>query len=288
MTLTDLDAIRAACDASPYDRTPASILADALDDAGRPEEAHEQRLRVTMMKILEDVDDDRPRLEYAEMVGGGRGEFIRVQCELAIRNGYAGTNESSWILELQFRMFKLRCRERDLWYRSPTAKLFVPKGFDLVTVDPQTTSFGFSLTGSPDNPVIWANVSRGFPTALTCSWADFQHYAPKMIWWAPQTCWKCDGGKSHKVTDGTYHCLQCRGTGEIPGATMACPFTADRCEEGCKRCSGSGRVPAPMPRDALPITKANVVIFPHGGIEEAHLKWLRERWPTIRKWTLPA
>ena len=51
-----------------------------------------------------------------------RAEFVRVQCELARREGYAGTNENNWSVELHKRMSDLRIRERELldpdWFPS--------------------------------------------------------------------------------------------------------------------------------------------------------------------------
>lgn len=81
--MTDEAALLAACEAAPHDDTPPLVLADWYDDHGEPAKALERRLFVATRAVCRDPRDDAPRLAYAELVGGDRAKFIRVQVEIA-------------------------------------------------------------------------------------------------------------------------------------------------------------------------------------------------------------
>jgi uncharacterized protein (TIGR02996 family) len=84
---TDETALLAAIAAHPDEDTPRLMLADLYDEWGEPQKACDQRLGVCLRAVKVSLADDAPRLEYAgicERYGRAeRGEFIRVQCELA-------------------------------------------------------------------------------------------------------------------------------------------------------------------------------------------------------------
>lgn len=78
--------LRAIAD-RPGDPLPRLYFADYLDERGERDAACEQRLEVALRDVLESPDDDGPRMKYAEVCEqygmAERGEFVRVQCELA-------------------------------------------------------------------------------------------------------------------------------------------------------------------------------------------------------------
>ncbi len=71
-----------------------------------------------LQAILAEPDNDALRLVCAdwwdEQGEAARAEFVRVQVELTMREGYAGTDRSRWSDELKRRMEKLRRREQEL------------------------------------------------------------------------------------------------------------------------------------------------------------------------------
>jgi uncharacterized protein (TIGR02996 family) len=112
------------------DFTPLPILADALQDAGCENAAVLGHCRSnaepwswvvslmlgeTMRAVVEGRDEDFPRLVWADEAGGERGEFVRVQCELARHDP-----KTEWIGDPETGIYgweklaHLRRRERDL------------------------------------------------------------------------------------------------------------------------------------------------------------------------------
>ncbi len=114
--------------------------------------------------ILAEPDNDALRLVCAdwwwEQGEVERAEFVRIQVEMAMREGYAGANRSRWSNELKRRMEKLCCRERELmWqpFESPPIYRWTERLRDVGLV---TWTF-----------------RRGFVHALTCAAADWLAHA---------------------------------------------------------------------------------------------------------------
>ncbi len=114
--------------------------------------------------VLAEPESDALRLICAdfweEQGETERAEFVRVQIELAIREGYAGADRSHWGNELKRRMENLCCRERELmWqpFESPPIYRWTERlrGVGLVT---------------------WT-FRRGFIHAIACTVADWLAHA---------------------------------------------------------------------------------------------------------------
>ncbi len=212
------------------------VYADWLEEHGRPAEGYAQRLRVKLNAVLREPAGDAPRLAYAAFLEGHAGavpcpdcedesgyrvycrrcegsgragrvsdggreraEFIRVQCELAVREGYAGTTESRWGVELRERMYALRYRERELlithhkhWGPDLPG---VPRGEWGLLDD---LHLGWPLT---PHVAIDLEFRRGFVGRVECTTAD---------WCGGQQCRRCNGG----IRPGhSRRCPDCYGTG---------------------------------------------------------------------------
>ena len=234
-----------------------------------------------------------------------RAEFIRVQCELA---KLPNCGRCGACAPMHSRINKLcpaseyhplRRRERELlerfWYEwSGIITVRNPGGPATYCANYHAGSDGFGIT-----------FSRGFPHSIRCTAADWIRIAPEIAW-GPVKCERCkvpyvgtssgkivkglefseDGGDYARVED----CPACSGRG-VTGPTMVCPASvnpkvswtysevAGRYVElpaheshkraGCCRCSGSGRVPRPMPITAQPIHEVRLtdgpVIHQSGG-----------------------
>lgn len=129
--------------------------------------------------IIANPADDLPRLVYADWLddrGDPRGEFIRVQVELAglevvadqfrvidiLRDGYGPTLR---------RRDALRRRERELFHAASGGWIEAMPRCTYNLVDTMSTS----PRGDP-----WFVVRRGFPEHLAASWEQFARYADEL------------------------------------------------------------------------------------------------------------
>lgn len=157
--------LKLAVDAHPLDAGRRGAYADSLDDAGEPAAAALQR-------VLAWPDDDGRRLEYADAVGGDRGEFVRAQIASATY-----TDCPVRLADLKGgRPIPLRCgaceycvnrrRSEELSHRFPILPPVVP-------------AYGFCLDPSPldgampDTGGVCVAVRRGFVERVTCPAADW-------------------------------------------------------------------------------------------------------------------
>jgi uncharacterized protein (TIGR02996 family) len=253
--------------------------------------------------ILDNPTDDTPRRIYADWLQeqgqDDRAEFIRVQVELARRE--------KWPEELVRRESQLR---NHCMVESLQEKWFPGwKGWSLTTGAAQ-----FSRMGRQSGLV-----SRGFISAITCSWEDFQKHADSLIWWGERTCEICLGEGAHVYhynPDGSpwysdsIDCGKCRGKGVLPGATMGClvckPVRAADAAYGfghdyvkCRKCgdpetgqNSTGRIPRPMPATAQPIEEVTITDWRWDqwqgqSAEQTSNEVLCRHYPTVRKWNLP-
>ena len=158
-----------------------------------------------MARIIAAPANNDPRLvlaDYLEERGDPRGEFIRVQCEMAQPEGVRvaeGRPEHGQIVSVREidskRSLALRRRERELFNWHNIERWF-SHGPWLRTYTNQAEFTSCNVFGML--------VSRGFVEAVTCTLAD----------WYVTECHYCqgsgDGGPS-------LICHRCRGTGRIDG-----------------------------------------------------------------------
>lgn len=246
-----------------------------------------------LQAILNDPADDNSRLIYADFIEeegeSERAEFIRLQIELARLEGllFADCDACALWPDTDGHEHEDDCPHSQKHPRRQRERVLLsgPAGrFDI------------------DTTRIWPiQVSRGFISHITLSWADFQQHAPALIWWGPKAC-DCGGlEKMHRPSE----CRKCLGTGELPGSTDACP--KKNCAVGqlrrqfgydlCSGCSGSGRVPRPMPASAQPITTVTLTTWPEGETEfgvgtpeiyrESAIASLHSCWQSVETWHLP-
>lgn len=223
---------RAICQ-HPHEDTPRLVFADHLEESGEPE----------------------------------RAEFCRVQCELeswgcTFRQTFTqpgwkhncGTDENGyWLCQPR------RSREREL-FAAHRLEWFERNVFlDRLS----NISLGPYLT-----------VARGFPSHWYGTWEA----------WVGGACERCQGLGRFDITG--KRCTKCKGSGRIPGAChrawkpswkMECgmcqgrkvisvyergEYGPNRFQEDCGLCLGDGRVPMPMPSDALPIVDVTPTTYP--------------------------
>lgn len=112
--MTTLDTMLAAVAANPTDVGTRLACADALQDVG-------QNRKAALYRVLAEPDNDTHRLNFADCCeeegDTARGEFIRVQCELAnlegnLDRGYGGRGVSGQGVNA---IKSLKRRERRLW-----------------------------------------------------------------------------------------------------------------------------------------------------------------------------
>ncbi len=205
MDATELALLAGIC-ASPADDTARLVMADYYSETGREE----------------------------------RGEFIRVQIELARTE-----KESGWVpdekmlgtqpiqsLEMLFkinnadrerRVEKLRERQRELF--ANRCRVWFPNFTG--------AEFKWLLPGqSWHTNGCW--FSRGYLSSLTCTSSAFLQHAGNLIWRPDQTV-ECSGGI---YTQGL------------------------RCHYGCDKCDGTGRISNPCPPTAQPIEEVTLTDWP--------------------------
>lgn len=183
---------------------PMPLLLDAMQDAGG---RGEELAGVLHLWVCAEPGSDGPRLRYAEAVGGERGEFVRVQCELARPHpckmpdrcifgpkrlpfgpmqtkpfcGVQACRDLMWPRE---RLFN---REKSLFVGTNICKWFDERL--AVYQLPHEDDLHYDRLAS-------AVVSRGFISALTCSWSDWlAHHA--VLYWHPEQVEECPSGICH-------------------------------------------------------------------------------------------
>jgi uncharacterized protein (TIGR02996 family) len=184
--------------------------------------------------VIEHPDDDGPRLVYADWLdeqGDPRGEFIRVQCELA-RLG--STEVRPYTAEMDVglvRIVGLRRREGELWEaggdRDDRGWFVGLEGFVL------------NLVPSPDERT--AVVRRGFIDSLTLP-------AEALL---GGSCGRCRGSAFPNDDPTDIHapaCSDCHGTGRTAG-----------CADALLWRPGQGR---PCPATAQPIRRVVLTTWP--------------------------
>lgn len=71
--------------------------------------------------------------------------------------------------------FKVLCRrERELWHQLSTDRIFTPPGFKIGVINHSAPEFGLEPYGK-------CNISRGFVSALTCTWTDWSKHADAIL-----------------------------------------------------------------------------------------------------------
>lgn len=308
-------------------------------------------LDALLAAILEYPSDDLPRLIFADWLDENgeseRGEFIRVQCKLGrlrtTETYFADCDSCSLHDDPDPRIEHaedcpwaiLGRRRRELESLTNSIAWFTLPGTAILW----TATDGLRVFQTHDGNTIGARTSRGFISHITLSWADFQAQESKLLWWQPRKCDMpdCHNGLQLLQYEGPSgrlaKCSACRGTGEIPGATMPCPDCDSTGLDGialinqndlssewevdqyrrtwrqaygyehpqCKTCSGSGRIPRPMPATAQPITTVTLTTWPdlldrislgrammgrEDGIERMAAE-LHRLWPSVETWHLP-
>jgi uncharacterized protein (TIGR02996 family) len=171
--------------------------------------------------------DDLPRLVYADFLderGDPRGEFVRVQVELAkcppeiradrrwhdLRYACAGPDGRKWD-DLRFREDAiLRTMQWREWAGSVLMELWNDRIADQTLYGQRHLPQAFTFT-------------RGFVSAVALSWADWRTHAKQLLAAAPiarvnrpRACGAC-GGRRLRLPGATLGlpCLKCRGTGMV-------------------------------------------------------------------------
>lgn len=217
--------------------------------------------------------DDAPRLVYADWLSENgqeeRGEFIRVQCELAntpesvrltqecsqrdweaLSHHHQPTN-ASFILKPPFknrigtisfdgmnqRYEALRRRERELldenWSKWIRGIGIVPPEWKL-----STDGEDFHIwRDAPFDDGYRFRFSRGFISKIACTAETFLRIAPLLVW-----------REGERV-----ECPECDGTGHL------------KIQDACSRCEVTGTVPRPMPKTVQPIKRVRLTTRPDEG-----------------------
>ncbi len=131
--------------------------------------------------VLAEPDNDALRLVSAdwweEQGEAERAEFVRVQIELAMREGYAGADRSRWSDELKRRMEKLYSREQELLTLSVEQRWpdYAPGIPCWLNADSTVTVHREAGARSVYSSTV--AFRRGFVHALTCTAADWIAHA---------------------------------------------------------------------------------------------------------------
>jgi uncharacterized protein (TIGR02996 family) len=288
--------------------------------------------------ILEHPDDDTPRLIMADYLTDHgeeeRGQFIQhmidaERCPQPKFMRFFDTLESHY-------------REWFPLFMSP--KWLPANPGNLLAFSPEWIP-GHVGQMRPHMPLPWSSVvSRGFVSEITTDWNTWQRYADQLVWHGPMKCNQCNGKGTvvcsrcrgtarlagwHEgegdfpcgCNRGVLDCYSCKGTGEIPAATMECPgcggdgwgrleYQRSRAAgkpdvlDSCTFCSGSGRIPRPMPATAQPIDIVRLTTMPDNesilaiarevgdawnpvGDPDRLRKLLALKWPSVKNWILP-
>jgi uncharacterized protein (TIGR02996 family) len=190
-------------------------FADWLDDR--------DPVAAAFQRILAEPDRDDLRLAWADMVGGERAEFIRVQCEIARLTVELKDGDSPPDLSDECGVEDCDCRKRAA-LRRRERELFAPAGVhqrewmgkavhDLATAGTEWISY-----------LPWFH--RGFVSSVTLSWADWQTHADALLNAAPirrvnrpRACGECQGQGCERIVPqrGGWPaaCPTCRGTGRV-------------------------------------------------------------------------
>jgi uncharacterized protein (TIGR02996 family) len=185
-----------------------------------------------MRAICSSPEDDTPRLAYADLIqeqgDDTRAEFIRVQCELA-RIAPDTFQEDS---EECYACFSHRTRKQH-----SNGKCLCTKRLRSLRIREAETCYPYVA----EYLIPWASIkfTRGFPSHLTCTAEDFLTHAHSLCWHSSQT-----------MVCG--HCV-----GRRPSSP-----DAYRMVHPCRLCGGTGRVPAPFPDTAQPITHVTLTTMP--------------------------
>lgn len=241
--------------------------------------------------VLADPGDDTPRLVLADWLSENGeddyGTFIRVQCELAKNAGCGRCTDCHGYLSRvnpQCPRFALLRRERALW-EAHSRDWFAGITHRL-SIDPHDSR----------EPLLI--VSRGFVSAVTCSWSQW-HGAP---------CTRTDC--FNEAGDGPDpECMRCNGRGLLPGTSIASQLVrlSDPCEEcrglyttlnvrgpveACPHCT-AGRVPhavqpgmqpitaCRLTDDTLPLDSRFVLAQAVGGGGQDRSEWTHPGYPGI-------
>lgn len=244
--------------------------------------------------ICEQPTDDNARLVFADWLEedgqAARGEFIRTQCKLAqLEAPVLASRRVTWsgccdrycdnsacdCLHTPA-MVELRRREKEhLLYVN--CKSWLPNGFTV----------GHGNPGPFGTNTRQADFTRGFIDQVRCSWEQ----------WVGGDCKRCGGvgecdesdadgrttyrGKCNACDDGripgierlcwhpdaTMVCGRCSGDGQAHGLDRPFEWSPDVNYGDCVVCIGSGRVPRPMPDDAIPVTLTTLTTRPEWGWE---------------------
>lgn len=208
---------------------------------------------MTELALLECVasrpEDDTPRLVLADWWEENgqpeRGEFVRVQCELAKRPDRKSTPtgrimvcdacqaETSPYRVKHHRncpIAALQRRERELFLSLAQQLRFRGKDFKwAVFLDPPPA----------DAPTAHTTYSRGFVSSITCTAADLLRVERALLW-PPEM-------------------MKCPACDVSPGMRRYATTGGDWIEDECNVCSGTGRIALPRPTDVCPQIKWRVL-----------------------------
>lgn len=268
--MSERDALYRAVCSNPHDDTPRRLLADHLEEYGEPERAEFIRVQCELERFRtfepshrkEFNDLARQQLDK-RMTRLERGESDSLKAARALAKGGQLYNQ---------RKAELHDRECELFYAH---------GAEWCKALPGTMKYRLEdgRIGIDTTEGIAYEFVRGFPSHWYGSWEV----------WVGGECQNCDGRgwiRQHSAEDRSWlpdDGLDCRScvNGRIPGAchrawkpswTMECDKKA--CRGGrvwvnqwvttskCSTCHGSGRVPVPMPPDAMPITDVTLTTMP--------------------------
>jgi len=236
-----------------YNRWP--ILIDALRDADATDA---ELIPVHQWLIQCDASRDDARLAWADLVGGERGEFVKVQVELARTPELIGVSQPCTELEWnnQFpphirrdkrwectdprtrkgivhfkamnpRWDELRRCERELWGSWPDENDMRAKIRQECPAIADWVVLPSSLVSWRENVDRIAAVERGFVSSIRCDWADFLRHHAALIWSPSQTvevpCIDCNR---------PAYCSKCkdRHRVNIPRPFVSTAQPIERCE----------------------------------------------------------
>lgn len=181
---------------------------------------HDATVAAFLADICEYPDDDASQLIFADWLDEHgqpeRGEFIRVQCELA-RVEQRHRHECTSTIKRGMESAKLKRRERELLDR--WVEYWLPEELGY------TTGIGSAQDGSHlrvyFGPESWCVFRRGFVAEVRLPLAA----------WIGRECERCrgHGGRwDNEAIDQWYNCSDCDGSGRVdacgPALVLACPL----------------------------------------------------------------